>query len=355
MSRGNNCWGGQNLSCDYDFWMIVVREAGLYCVAGDFYVDPWRAVPCAVITHAHADHARWGSSKYYCAAEGEGVLRTRIGEKAIINGIPYRETFRLGKALISFHPAGHILGSAQIRIEVEGEVWVISGDFKNDNDPSCDSFEVVACDTFVTESTFALPVYRWPSPALVFDEMNHWWRHNQVNSRTSVVFAYALGKAQRILCGLDASIGPIGVHGAVEKLNGHYREAGKPLPATVAAGVDSWDVLRGRGLIIAPGSVRNTPWLKKFAPYSLAFASGWMRVRGARRRGSFDRGFVLSDHADWPGLLATIRSTGARRVGVTHGFSDVLVRWLREVEGLESFVLPTRFGGEAASEKGEES
>jgi putative mRNA 3-end processing factor len=335
--------------------MIVVREAGLYCSAGDFYVDPWKSVSCAVITHAHADHARWGSKKYYCAAVGEGVLRTRIGEKASINGIHYGQTFRLGRALVSFHPAGHVLGSAQIRIEVEGEVWVVSGDFKNDEDPSCDRFEIVACDTFVTESTFALPVYRWPSPATVFGEMNQWWRENQANGRTSVIFAYALGKAQRILCGLDASIGPIGVHGAVEKLNSHYREAGKPLPATLVAGVDSRDVLRNRGLIVAPGSVRNTPWLKRFAPYSLAFASGWMRVRGARRRGSFDRGFVLSDHADWSGLLATIRATGARRVGVTHGFSDILVRWLREVEGLDSFVLPTRFVGEAALEKGEES
>ena len=335
--------------------MIVVREAGLYCAAGDFYVDPWRSVPCAVITHAHADHARWGSKKYYCAAVGEGVLRARIGDNAIIKGIPYRESFRMGKALISFHPAGHILGSAQVRVEVEGEVWVISGDYKNGNDPSCDPFETVTCDTFVTESTFALPVYRWPSPESVFDEMNHWWRKNQFNGRTSVVIAYALGKAQRILCGLDAGIGPIGTHGAVEKLNRHYREAGKPLPATLAVGGDSQDVLRGRGLIVAPGSALNSSWLKRFAPYSLAFASGWMRVRGARRRGSFEHGFVLSDHADWPGLLATIRATGARRVGVTHGFSDILVRWLREIEGLESFVLPTRFIGEASSEKDEDS
>lgn len=331
--------------------VIVVGDFGLYCAAGDFYIDPWRPVERAVVTHAHSDHARWGSRTYYCAAVGGGVLRERVGADARIVGIPYGERMRLGEALVSFHPAGHILGSAQVRVEVDGEVWVVAGDFKVDDDPSCDAFESVKCDTFITESTFALPVYRWPAPAATFTEMNNWWRGNQSNGRTSVVFAYALGKAQRVLCGLDPSIGPIGVHGAVDKMNQHYLHAGKPLPPTMAANKETRDLLRGKGLIVAPGSARNTPWLRRFAPYSLAFASGWMRVRGARRRGAFDRGFVLSDHADWPGLLSAIRASGAKRVGVTHGFADVLARWLREREGLDAFELPTRFVGESLVEE----
>ena len=324
--------------------MISVTNKGLYCKAGDFYIDPWRPVAHAVVTHAHADHARPGNGSYLGAESGRGILRERLGGKAEIDTLPFGEERRIGGARVSFHPAGHLLGSAQVRIEVDGEVWVISGDYKIQPDPSCERFEVVPCDTFVTESTFALPVYRWPDSEAVFREINDWWRLNQSLGRTSVLFAYALGKAQRILCGIDPSIGPIGVHGAVDKLNVHYREAGRPLPETLRASRETAEALRGRGLILAPGSAQNTPWIRRFAPYSTASASGWMQVRGVRRRRALDRGFVLSDHADWDGVLATIRATGARRVGVSHGFTDVLARWLREEAGLEAFVVPTRFG-----------
>ncbi len=328
--------------------VIEVTKRGLFCPRGNFYIDPWHPVDFAVVTHAHADHARWGCQRYLCADSGRGVLQERMGKEAQIDTLPFGERVNIGDVSVSLHPAGHLLGSAQIRLECEGEVWVVTGDYKTDQDPSCEAFELVPCDTFITESTFALPVYRWPAPATVFREMNQWWRLNQAQNLTSIVFAYALGKAQRVLCGLDESIGPIGVHGAVEKLNPHYRAAGRPLPSTLRAGAETRDVLRGQGLIVAPGSAQNTPWIRRFAPYSLAFASGWMQIRGNRRRRALDRGFILSDHADWQGLLATIRATGATRVGVTHGYTDVLVRWLREEEGLDAFVVPTRYTGEAA-------
>jgi putative mRNA 3-end processing factor len=327
--------------------MICVGNFGLYCPVGDFYIDPWRPVLRAVITHAHFDHACIGSGSYICAATGVSLLRERMGKAANICGIPYREIFKMGDAEVSFHPSGHILGSAQVRIKVKDDVWVITGDFKNDDDLSCDRFEVVPCNTLVSESTFALPIYQWPEVKSVFADMNNWWRENQASGKTSIILAYALGKAQRVLCGLNPEIGPIGTHGAVEKLNEYYREAGKPLPLTVKVEKESAKMLRRLGLIVAPLSVKDTSWLKQFEPYSLAFASGWMRVRGARMRGAYDKGFILSDHADWPGLLSTIRATGARRVGVTHGFADILARWLREEEGLEAFTLPTRFIGES--------
>lgn len=284
---------------------------------------------------------------YLAAASGLGVLRERIGEKSPIEGIAFGEKRRIGEVEVSFHPAGHLLGSAQIRIEYKGEIWVVTGDYKNASDTSCEAFESVRCDTLITESTFGLPVYRWPEPQEVFRQINEWWQGNQKEGRTSILFAYALGKAQRVLCGIDASIGPIGVHGSVDKMLPHYRAAGRPIPATVKAGAEMQDVLKGRGLIVAPGSAQNTPWIRRFAPYSLSFASGWMAVRGARRRQALDRGFVLSDHVDWSGILSTIEASGASRIGVTHGYAAPLIRWLKENRGLDAFEVPTRFIGEA--------
>ena len=327
--------------------MIRVTPAGLYCEAGDFYIDPWRKVDRALVTHGHSDHARSGMVAYLTATPGREVVRERVGREAHIEGLPFGERRKIGAVEVSFHPAGHLLGSGQIRVEYRGEVWVVTGDYKTAPDVSCEAFEPVRCDTLITESTFGLPIYRWPEPSEVFDRIHQWWRDNQAEGRTSVLFAYALGKAQRVLCGLDPSIGPIGVHGAVAKLNPHYRAAGRPLPETIPANADTRDTLKGRGLIVAPGSARNTPWIRRFAPYSLAFASGWMTVRGARRRQALDRGFVLSDHVDWPGILETIDQSGATRVGATHGYTAPLIRWLRENRSLEAFEVPTRFTGEA--------
>lgn len=287
---------------------------------------------------------------YLTAAPGVGVVRERVGREARIEGLPFGQSKRIGEVTVSFHPAGHLLGSGQVRVAHRGEVWVVTGDYKTAPDLSCEAFEPVPCHTLITESTFGLPVYRWPDPADVFHQINAWWRGNRESGRTSILFAYALGKAQRVLCGLDPAIGPIGVHGAVAKLNPHYRAAGRPLPDTVHANAEHASLLKGKGLIVAPGSAQNTPWIRRFAPFSLGFASGWMAVRGARRRRALDRGFVLSDHVDWPGILETIKATGARQVGVTHGYAAPLVRWLREVRGLEAFEVPTRYAGGSANE-----
>lgn len=334
--------------------LIRLTRNGLYCEAGGFYIDPWKGVERAVITHAHADHARRGSKAYLCAKSGMGVLGHRIGHAAPIEGLAWGERKRIGGVTVSLHPAGHILGSAQVRVELGGEVWVVSGDYKTVKDASCEAFEPITCHTFITESTFGLPHYRWRPSMEVFDAINAWWHSNQQLDRTSVLFAYSLGKAQRVLAGIDASSGPIGVHGAVAPFLPLYRAEGFLMPEAEKVTIDNVQAFKGRGLIVAPGSVQNTTWLNRLKPFSLAFASGWMAVRGNRRRQALDRGFVLSDHADWPGLLDAIASTGAERVGVTHGYSDLFVRYLREECGKDAFVVPTRFTGESALAKEKE-
>jgi putative mRNA 3-end processing factor len=279
------------------------------------------------------------------------VLRERVGVQAAITGVEFGEQVTMGEVRVSLHPAGHILGSAQVRVERGGEVWVVSGDYKTAQDRTCEAFEPVSCRVFITESTFGLPIYRWRAQAEVFGEINEWWRSNQREARTSVVFAYALGKAQRVLGGVDASIGPIVVHGAVGRLNRAYAEAGVELPRAELA-TETQEEVRGRGLVIAPPSAAGSPWLRRFmrgpatGGISTALVSGWMQVRGTRRRQAVDRGFVLSDHADWDGLLETIRATGAERIGVTHGYVRPLARYVEEVRGLGSFIVPTRYEGE---------
>ena len=329
--------------------LLQMTQDGLYCAAGDFYVDPWQGVERAVVTHAHADHARPGSQRYLAASPGERVLRQRLGEDASILTLPYGESISLNGVRLSLHPAGHILGSAQVHIEHGGEVWVVSGDYKTGFDATCTPFEPLTCHTFISEATFGLPIYRWPAQAAVFAEINAWWRSNQAAGRASVIYAYALGKAQRVLAGIDASIGPIYVHGAVHAMNGAYAASGVQLPPTVyvheqaarTGGKTDWS----QALIVAPPSAQATPWLRRFGPFSAAFASGWMRVRGQRRRRSVDRGFVLSDHVDWPSLLDVIAATRAERVLVTHGYVAPVVRWLRE-QGTDAYGLDTHFGDE---------
>ncbi len=325
--------------------LLELTKRGLYCAAGDFYVDPWQPVARAVITHAHGDHARRGSAAYLAASEGIAVLRHRLGETARIRAVPYGEPVTVNGVQLSLHPAGHILGSAQVRVEHKGEVWVVSGDYKTEPDPTCAPFTVVPCHTFITEATFALPIYRWPPQEAVFAEVNDWWRANQQRGKASILFAYALGKAQRLLAGVDPSIGPIFVHGAVHNLNQHYLASGVALPPARYAGAAEPATDWHEALIIAPTSAQNSPWLRRFGPHSTGFASGWMRVRGQRRRRSVDRGFVLSDHADWPGIIATVAATGAQRVLVTHGYIPPLVRWLSE-QGLEAYALETPYRGE---------
>jgi putative mRNA 3-end processing factor len=326
--------------------LIQLDAGGLHCPAGNFYIDPWRPVARAVITHAHADHARPGSRAYMASRAGERVLRARMGDDAVIQTAEYGEVVEINGVRVSLHPAGHILGSAQVRVEYRGEVWVVSGDYKVGLDATCAPFAPVRCHTFITESTFGLPLYRWRPQAEIFDQINAWWRANQAVGKASLLFAYALGKAQRLLAGVDPSIGPIFTHGAVERLVAEYRASGVALPPTSYAAVDrraDWS----QALVIAPPSALGTPWMRRFGNLSTGFASGWMQVRGTRRRKAVDRGFTLSDHADWPGLLDTIAATGAERVWVTHGYSAVLARWLGE-QGLDAAVVQTQFEGERA-------
>ncbi|MFO1336688.1 MAG: ligase-associated DNA damage response exonuclease [Burkholderiaceae bacterium] len=327
--------------------LIVQRPEGLYCPPGDFYIDPWRPVDRAVITHAHSDHARFGHRHYLAAAPSAGVLRARLGE-ITLQALPYGEAIDHHGVRLSLHPAGHVLGSAQVRLEHGGQVWVASGDYfvsgAGDDNLSCAPFEPVRCDCFITESTFGLPVYRWAPQREVYAEIDAWWRANAAAGRASLLMGYSFGKAQRILAGVDAGIGPIVVHGAVEVLNEAYRAEGVALPPTHAAtGLDK--AALARALVVAPPSVQGSPWTKRFGDYSDAFASGWMQLRGARRRRAVDRGFVLSDHADWPGLQRAIAATGAERVIVTHGYEAIMVRWLQE-QGLQASAFQTEYDDE---------
>ena len=325
--------------------LVELRPEGLYCAPGDFYIDPWRPVDRAVITHAHGDHARPGHNRYLAVQESAPVLRKRLGDVSL-DLVAYAQPIHINGVKVSFHPAGHVLGSAQVRIEHGGKVWVVSGDYKLEADATCAPFEPVRCHVFITESTFGLPIYRWSPQRMVFDDINAWWRANAEASKASILFAYAFGKAQRILAGVDASIGPIVCHGAVETLNEAYRASDVDLPATRRATDAKKEEWQG-ALTIAPPSAQATPWLKRFGDYSDAFASGWMQLRGARRRRGVDRGFVLSDHADWPGLLQAIEATGAQRVIATHGYSAILARWLQQ-HGLQASTFDTEFGDEEA-------
>jgi putative mRNA 3-end processing factor len=325
--------------------LVLSTSNGLYCPQGDFFIDPWRPVEHAVITHAHADHLRAGSRHYHVATPGEAVARHRLPSEAVVIRHGYGERFQLGGVEVSLHPAGHVLGSSQVRLAAQGEVWVVSGDYKRDPDPTCAPFEVVACDTFVSEATFALPVYRWQETAFVIEEILDWWRYNRARKRASLLFAYALGKAQRVLAELGLRTGQtVVVHGAVGSLTEVYRREGVAmLPTVPVDALAKSDIVES--LVIAPPSAAGSPWARRFGDYSSGFCSGWMRVRGDRRRRGYDRGFVLSDHADWPSLLRTFRDTRARRVLLTHGHSDTLCRYLREA-GFEAAALATEYGAE---------
>jgi len=326
--------------------LIQLRPEGLYCPAGDFHIDPWLPVPRAVITHGHGDHARAGMGEYHCTPGTAPILRWRLGEARIVEHA-HGEVFDMNGTRASLHPAGHVLGSAQVRVEAGGEVWVASGDYKRQGDPTCAPFEVVRCDVFITEATFALPVYRWPDTREVVTDIVQWRRTCEARGEAAVLFCYALGKAQRVLAelaGFDEP--PPLLHGAIAAGVEVYRAAGVAMAATeLLSEQASRNDYAGR-LVIAPPSAAGSAWMRRFRRAQQGFASGWMRIRGNRRRRNYDRGFVISDHADWPDLLRTIEQTGARRVFATHGTTDALVRTLCE-RGIDARTLRTSFGDEA--------
>jgi putative mRNA 3-end processing factor len=345
--------------------LLEADSRGLCCAAGGFHIDPWRPVPVAVITHAHADHARPGSALYYCAADGADVLRKRIGEDAAIEAIPRGQRFTLGGVTLSFHPAGHILGSSQVLVEGD-QRWVITGDYKRQHDPTCAPFQPVKCDVLITEATFALPIYRWRQPREVIQQIIDWWKENAAHDRAGILFTYALGKAQRILAELalaaetdpflraeDGKPRTVYAHGAVMPLDHAYRAAGirmMPLERVTEAAdaAAKQDKLKRRfagQLILAPPSAAGSSFMRRFGAgpqFETAFASGWMQVRGIRRRRGHDRGFILSDHADWQDLLRTVEESGANKILATHGYSEVLARHLRD-RGLDAATLPAPY------------
>ena len=326
--------------------VLTFTDSGIYCPAGGFHIDPWRPVDRAVITHGHSDHARPGMGQYLATDRAAPVIRHRLGDIRIAT-MGYGDTRRIGDATVSFHPAGHVPGSAQVRVEVAGQVWVVSGDYKVERDGLSELFDPVPCHAFISECTFGLPVFRWAPQAEVKSHINAWWSANRAAGRISLLGAYALGKAQRILSNIDTSIGPVLTHGAVEEVNTILRAQGYLLPPTIRVTADMSDKTHPGALVIAPPGASATPWSRRFGDFAEASASGWMALRGIRRRRGAETGFILSDHADWPGLNTAIRATGAERVFVTHGYTASFRRWL-EHQGYDAGIVETAYAGDDA-------
>jgi putative mRNA 3-end processing factor len=339
--------------------LLIATDAGLACPRGGFVIDPRLPVELALLTHGHADHARRGSARYVATRTSLPLLHHRLAG-AELEGLAYGERRRFGEVIVSMHPAGHMLGSAQIRIEAavpgrrEQEVWVVTGDFKRAADPSCTEFEPLRCDVLICEATFALPIYRWRPPGEVIDEIVAWWRNNAGEARCALLCCYAAGKAQRILVELgrrsDVDLGEIFVHGAIEPGNAAYRASGIPVPAVLGVTGLAKRHDFSKSLVLAPPSALRSVWSRRLGEFEAGFASGWTRLRGYRRRYGFARGFELSDHADWPALLETVRQSGAREVRVTHGYAQEFSRWLAE-QGVRSSVLESIAAARAGAEE----
>jgi putative mRNA 3-end processing factor len=331
--------------------LLEFTDKGIYCPPADVYLDPWKPVARALITHGHADHSRWGHGLYITHQSNIPILRHRLGELQA-RGVEWGESLRIRGVRFSFHPAGHIVGSAQIRVEYRGEVWVFSGDYKTGGDGLSTPFEPLPCHTFITECTFGLPAFSWRPQAEVMGEINTWWARVQAEGKTAVLFAYSLGKAQRLLAQLDPSLGTVYTHGAIENMNEVVRGL-VPLPPTRRIAPETGAGELAGALVLAPPSAHGSAWIRRMAPFETGMASGWMAFRGARRRRAVDRGFVLSDHCDWKGLLESIEATGAERIICTHGYSDILARYLRE-QGYDARTEATQYGDEDGEPEGEQ-
>jgi len=324
--------------------LIAFTDKGLYCKQGGFYIDPWHPVEKAVITHAHSDHARSGSNAYLCHHLTKPLLQLRLGDN-YYQSVDWNEPVWMNGVKVSLHPAGHIIGSAQIRVEYEGEVWVASGDYKTEDDGLSGAFEPVKCNVFITESTFGLPIYKWKKQVDIYNDLQQWVAQNIANKKTSVLIAYSLGKAQRVLQPLSAMGLPVFVHGAVWNVHQALANSGWQLPRVERVVPDTPKELLAGNIVIAPPSADGTPWMKKFYPYSVGICSGWMQVRGNSRRRNADAGFALSDHADWEGLLKAVKATSAQKVYATHGFQAAFSRYLNE-QGIEAGEVKTAYGSE---------
>ena len=324
--------------------LIEFTDKGLCCPQGGFYIDPWKPVGKAIITHAHSDHAKWGHQHYLAHHHSIPLLKQRLGENNY-QGIEWGETIFINGVKVSLHPAGHMIGSSQVRLEYGGEVWVFSGDYKVENDGISGSFEPVKCNTFITESTFGLPIYKWKKQEVIYQSMQEWVLKNKDAGKTSVLLAYSLGKAQRIMPCLQAVTDTIYAHGAIWNAQDSILKAGWKLPSVERITFETpREALKG-AVVIAPPSADGSPWIRRFGNYATGVCSGWMQVRGNARRRNADAGFALSDHADWPGLLDAIKSTGAQKVFVTHGFQAAFAKYLNEI-GIEAAEVKTEYGDE---------
>ncbi len=337
--------------------LLTNTPAGLYCPEGDFHVDPVRAVPRALITHGHSDHARAGHGAVLATRETLAIMALRYGPQfAKVEQVArYGEPQTIGGVKVTFRPAGHVLGSAQILVEREGCRIVVSGDYKRERDPTCAPFEPVRCDIFITEATFALPVFRHPPAAREIERLLQ--SRALFPERAHMVGAYGLGKAQRVM-GLLREAGydrPIYMHGAVEKITGYYLREGIPLGEVRKVTAADRGKLAGE-IVICPPSSLNDLWSRKFPDPVNAFASGWMRIKARARQRGVELPLVISDHADWDDLCATILETQCREVWVTHGQEDALVHWAQSA-GLRARPLHLAGYGdeEEAATPGEES
>lgn len=331
--------------------LLVFNQKGIYCEVADVYLDPWKPVKKAIISHGHADHSRWGHQQYITHHTNVPIIKHRLGDISV-TGKAWNETFTINGVKFSLHPAGHIIGSSQIRVEYKGEVWVFTGDYKTEDDGLAVPYEVVKCHTFITECTFGLPAFKWVPQEQVFHDINTWWQQNQDDGRTSVLFGYSLGKAQRLLKHLDTSVGKIYTHGAIENMTEVIREIADLPPTEKITRDTKKEDLKGN-IVIAPPSAHGSPWIKKMVPYVTASASGWMTFRGARRRRAIDKGFVLSDHCDWQGLLSSIKATGAEKIICTHGYTDIFSRFLAE-QGYDARTEQTQYEEESSEENSKE-
>jgi putative mRNA 3-end processing factor len=322
--------------------MISFTDSGIYCEQGDFFIDPWKPVRRALITHAHSDHARPGNSFYLSHHDSIPILQLRLGADIVVEGCAYGEKRNINGVEISFHPAGHIIGSAQIRLAYKGEVWVISGDYKLGNDGISQPYEPVQCHHFITESTFGLPIYNFESSPTIYADINNWWQENAAAGLNTVLLGYALGKSQALLNAIDQKTGPVYLHGAVANVNDALSTVGYEFPGIRITPETDRKTIQ-QALIIAPPSALGTPWLKKMAPYKVAMCSGWMALRGTRRRYGVDKGFALSDHCDWKQLNEAILATGAEHIYVTHGYETPFVKWIKEHHGLQAWEVKTLF------------
>lgn len=328
--------------------LIEFTDNGLFCPQGNFYLDPWKPVERAVITHAHSDHARWGSKYYLCTEQTKPILQLRLGDN-VYETLAWAQPVFINGVSVSFYPSGHIIGAAQVRLEYKGEVWVFTGDFKVEDDGISNRYEPVRCNVFITESTFGLPIFKWKPQAAVFNEMKNWVMQNHAQQTTSILIAYSLGKAQRILLPLAETGLPLYGHGAVCNINETLIRNGWNLPPInrITPGVSKAEL--AGAIVIAPPGADGSVWMKRFTPYATGICSGWMQVRGNVRRRNPDAAFALSDHADWPGLVQAVTATGAEKVFTTHGFQSAFSRYLNE-NGIESAEVKTAYGNEEEEE-----